>query len=103
MSSQGARHVVNVYAADAGSGRYYYYGIPQLGEAALPTALAIKDRVWIYGGKVAGQNGQFARTINDFSKTGGYTWRTETSMDGTHWTTVRGGSVKAVSMPEVRP
>ena len=95
-SNQGERHVVNVYTTEAGSGRHYYYGIPQPGESALPTALEIKDRVWIYGGKVAAQNGQFVRTVNDFSKAGGYVWRTETSVDGINWNPVRGGSVKAV-------
>ena len=102
-SSQGALHVLNVYTTDVASGRHFYYGIPQPGESALPTVLEIKDRVWIYGGKVPGQNGQFVRTVNDFSRSGGYAWRTETSTDGASWTAVRGGNVKAIPKAGEKP
>jgi hypothetical protein len=47
--------------------------------------LTISGHVWTYGGVARGDDGVFYRTINDFSSSGSYSWRQESSRDSVHW------------------
>jgi len=85
-SPDGERRVLNVFTFDPAAKRFVFYAITHPGDALSPVALSIQGPIWIYGGVAAGANGVTYRTVNDFSKPGVYTWRSESSKDGREWT-----------------
>lgn len=90
-SGADVRHALNVFTVDSATSRYFLYVIAQPGMPATATTIAIEGSRWTYGGgpTVAGQ--RRTRTINDFSQNDSYTWWTESSDDGEHWTRIAGG------------
>ena len=95
----GERHALNLFTYDAATQKYFLYVVAQLGSASAPVSLSIQGTQWIYGGNAAAAGERRVRTINDFSNRDSYAWRTESSVDGEHWTTVTGGQARRVSDP----
>jgi len=86
-------HALNLYTFDPATGRYTYYGVTQPGQPVRPVPITIDGHLWFYGGATPDQGGTYRRTVNDFSARDSYTWRQESSSDGTHWTAgAHGGS-----------
>jgi hypothetical protein len=91
----GVQHVLNFFAR-AKNGSFVFYVVPNPGDTLRPVPLTINGPIWTYGGMSAGPNGQWFRTINDFSKRDEYSWRLETSDDGKSWRTTNGGRSQRV-------
>jgi len=94
---QGEQHATNLYAYDPATAKYTYYGLNHAGDRIEPVALTIDGPIWIYGGQTAGSDGVTYRTVNDFSGSGFYTWRRESSRDGKTWTMLAQGRSERVS------
>lgn len=94
------RHAVNVYTTNSTTGEHFYYGIVRPGADIASTRLEIVGRVWTYGGRAAAADGKFYRTVNDFTPSDRYEWRTEVSSDGLRWSVVRRGTAFRVHRPE---
>ena len=90
-SKSEVRHALNLFTFDPTTSRYYLYVVPQPGKPVATVTIAIEGTRWIYGGEPAAGAQRRFRTINDFSKPDSYTWWTESSDDGEHWTRVTGG------------
>ncbi|HKW02736.1 MAG TPA: serine hydrolase domain-containing protein [Vicinamibacterales bacterium] len=88
---QGVQHATNLYSYDPASGRYVYYGLNRVGDVVNPVPLTIEGAIWTYGGQSAGPDGVTYRTINDFSAGTSYTWKRQSTRDGTTWTTIAEG------------
>lgn len=90
----GIRHVEGLFTFDPATSHYFLYveGSPE--DTLKPVPIAIAGKVWTYGGVAPAPNGKWWRTINDFPGGSSYTWRLESSDDGTTWTRVMGGSSK---------
>jgi hypothetical protein len=84
-------HALNVFTFDATRSKYFLYVVPQPGSPATLVPIVIDGTRWIYGGDVPASGGRRVRTINDFSDRDSYTWWTESSDDGEHWTRMTGG------------
>ncbi len=82
----GPRHALNLFTFDATTGKFTFYALGQPGDAMRPVPLAIDRHIWIYGGRARDGNGNWSRTVNDFTAKGSYTWRLESSTDGERWT-----------------
>jgi hypothetical protein len=96
-SPEGVQHALNFFTRDPRSGRFVFYVIGNPGDTIRPVPLTIDGAVWTYGGQTAGPNGQTWRTINDFSKSGEYTWKAQKSTDGKTWTTTAQGRSERVA------
>jgi hypothetical protein len=95
-SQSDVRHALNLFTFDSATARYYLYVVQQPGKPAVAVAITIEGTRWIYGGEATAAGQQRFRTINDFSESDSYTWWTESSADGEHWTRLTGGrSVRA--------
>lgn len=92
----GMRHAENLFTWDSTTSHYFLYVAQAPGDTLSPVPLAITGKVWTYGGLTAAPNGKWWRTINDFSTAGSYTWRLESSDDGSRWTRVMGGTSRRV-------
>ncbi len=90
-SQSNVRHALNLFTFDPGASRYYLYVVPQAGKPVATVTIAIEGTRWIYGGEPAAGAQRRFRTINDFSTPDSYSWWTESSDDGEHWTRVTGG------------
>lgn len=95
----GVQHATDLFTFDRGAGRYVFYVLGRPGDAMSPVALAIDRHVWTYGGRERNANGVYTRTVNDFTQSGAYTWRVESSSDGVHWTEGLHGRSRRVSAP----
>jgi hypothetical protein len=98
VAPDGTHHAVNLFTANDNGG-YTLYVMTQPGAALRPVPLTIDGTLWTYGGTAPDQNGVTRRTINDFSPAGAYLWRTESSRDGEHWTTLAHGRNRRVAQP----
>ncbi len=96
IAPDGEHHALDLYTFDPRSGKYFFYLVQQPGNFAQPVPLRIDGAIWTYGGTNAATDGRRFRTINDFSGKDTYSWRLETSTDGEHWTTTRGGHSERV-------
>lgn len=85
------RRVTNLFARDSIARAYVFYGMPTPGQSLSPVPLRIANHVWVYGGVGRDARGVLHRTVNDFTARDAYTWRAESSTDGTHWTVVAHG------------
>lgn len=92
----GMRHAENLFTWDSTTSRYFLYVAQAPGDTLAPVPLAIAGKIWTYGGLSPAPNGKWWRTINDFSATGSYAWRLESSDDGSSWTRVMGGTSRRV-------
>jgi hypothetical protein len=92
----GVQHALNFFAHNPKTGAFVFYVVPNPGDTLKPVPLAISGAVWTYGGRTAAANGQWFRTVNDFSKRDEYSWRLETSDDGKSWRTTNGGRSQRV-------
>ena len=90
-SPTGVRRALDLYAFDSTAHKFAFYVLGTPGDAMQPIDFAVDGTTWTYGGRVRAPNGNYNRTINDFSATGSYTWRAESSPDGEHWTVVAHG------------
>ncbi len=81
----GERHALNFFMPDSSGRRYVFYVLQRPGDPLRPVPLTINGRIWVYGGLEAGPDGTWHRTVNDFTAGSTYTWRQESSSDGTHW------------------
>jgi hypothetical protein len=95
----GEQHAIDLMTFDRKAGKYVFYVLGTPGDVMNPVPLSIERHVWVYGGQRRGANGVFTRTVNDFSESGAYTWRAETSTDGVHWTEGVHGRSRRVSSP----
>lgn len=95
----GTRHAVNFFLVDSAAHRYVFYGLNKPGSAIEPTPLSIADHIWVYGGQERQRDGNYYRTVNDFSSGGTYVWRQEVSPDGVHWSATRHGRVTRQASP----
>ena len=82
----GTRRALNLFTFDPAAGKFFFYGLGQPGDGMRAVPLAIDRHVWIYGGLTRDANGNFGRTVNDFSAKDAYSWRLESSADGAQWT-----------------
>jgi hypothetical protein len=96
-SSSGQRHALNLYTFEPAGPKYFLYVVPQPGNPSAPVPIEIQGPRWTYGGTAAAPGERRARTINDFSDRDSYSWWTETSTDGEHWTRVTGGRATRVA------
>jgi hypothetical protein len=92
----GVQHALNFFARNPKTSAFVFYVVPNPGDTLRPVPLTIAGPIWTYGGKAAGPNGQWFRTINDFTKRDEYSWRLETSDDGKSWRTTNGGRSERV-------
>lgn len=92
----GVRHAENLFTWDSVSSHYFLYVAQTPGDTLSPVPISIAGKVWTYGGLSPAPNGKWWRTINDFSATGSYAWRLESSNDGSSWTRVMGGTSRKV-------
>ena len=92
----GERHALNLFTFNSTTGSYSFYVLGQPGDPMRPVALAIKGKIWIYGGQAPGPDGRTYRTVNDFSAPGSYTWRQESSSGGEQWTAGAHGQSRRV-------
>ena len=81
----GVRHSLSLFTFDPLDRKYLFYALGKPGDPMHPVPLAISGRIWIYGGLTAGPDSTRYRTVNDFSATGTYLWRQESSKDGEKW------------------
>jgi len=88
---EGERHALSLFTYDAADGKFVFYTVGQPGDAIGPVPLAIDRHIWIYGGRTRDNSGKFFRTVNDFTASDSYSWRSESSTDGEHWTPGIGG------------
>jgi len=95
----GVRHAHNLFTFEPTTAKYFLYVVQQPGTAAPPVPFAIQGPRWIYGGGSLQPGQRQVRTINDFSAPDAYTWWTESSDDGEHWTKQTGGRSSRVSRP----
>lgn len=84
-SSNGEQHATDLFTFDHATRRYIFYVLGKPGDVMNPVPLAIDGHVWTYGGQQRNANGVYTRTVNDFTQSGVYTWRVESSTDGAHW------------------
>ena len=82
----GKRHALNLFTFDPNAKKFFFYVLGQPGAGMQAVPLSIDRHVWTYGGQARDANGQFSRTVNDFTAKDSYSWRVETSRDGEHWT-----------------
>jgi hypothetical protein len=94
QSQTGEARALNLFTFDATSRRYVLYVVSHLGDPVEPVSLAIEGALWIYGGKGGDTDGTIHRTVNDFSSTGVYYWRQESSKNGKDWTVGAHGQSK---------
>jgi len=92
----GVQHVLNFFTHNSKTGAFVFYIVPNPGDTLTPVPLGINGLIWTYGGLSPAPNGKWFRTINDFSKKDEYSWRLETSDDGTSWRTANGGRSQRV-------
>lgn len=86
VTPNGPRTAVSIFVPDSSADQFVLYVLTRGGESLAPVALNIRGNTWTYGGGVASSDGQFYRTVNDFSRTDVYAWRQESSKNGTQWT-----------------
>ena len=92
----GVRHALSLFTFDPGAGRFVFYTLGQPGDQMRPVALTIDRHIWIYGGQARDANGNWSRTVNDFTAKDSYSWRVESSTDGERWTPGIHGASKRV-------
>ncbi|GEM_PF-2870128 len=92
----GDRADLNLFTFAAATGKYALYHLSPRGGPMQPVPLAIQGHIWTYGGDAPSQDGKWYRTINDFTAGTTYTWRAESSSDGTTWTVGAHGSSRRV-------
>jgi len=92
----GVRHALNLFTFDRAAGKFVFYVLSQPGDPMRPVPLAIDRHVWIYGGQTRDANGNFSRTVNDFTAKDSYAWRLESSTDGERWTSGAHGMSRRV-------
>ncbi|HKV52780.1 MAG TPA: hypothetical protein VJO52_16415 [Gemmatimonadaceae bacterium] len=90
-SARGIQRALNFFVVDSAAGRYAHYVLGASRDLSPPTPVAIAKHVWTYGGHERSSDGNYYRTINDFSPHDSYTWRQESSRDGVHWAVIRHG------------
>lgn len=91
------QHALNLFTRNTTDNRFALYVVMRPGDAVDAIAFSIEGSIWTYGGSKAAPNGQTYRTINDFSLPNSYTWRQESSTDGTTWTVGAHGRSRRVN------
>ena len=92
----GNRRALNVFTVDTTGAAFVFYNLSRVGDAMVPVRLVIENHIWAYGGGERAGDGQFHRTINDFSNRAAYTWRLESSSDSVHWVPSLGGKSRRI-------
>jgi len=92
----GVRHALSLFTFDAAAEKFVFYTLGQPGDAMRPVPLTIDRHIWIYGGQARDANGNWSRTVNDFTAKDSYAWRLESSTDGERWTPGIHGASKRV-------
>lgn len=95
----GEQHATDLYVFDRTTGKFVFYVLGKPGDAMNPVPLSIEHHVWTYGGQQRNANGAYTRTVNDFTQSGLYRWRIESSADGVHWTDGLHGLSRRVTSP----
>lgn len=90
-SPGGVRRALDLYTFDSTAHQFVFYVLGKAGDAMQPIDFAVEGKIWTYGGRARAPNGNYNRTINDFSASDSYTWSAESSPDGEHWTVVAHG------------
>lgn len=90
-SPAGVRRALDLYTFDSTAHKFAFYVLGKPGDTMQPIDFAVDGTTWTYGGRVRAPNGNYNRTINDFSAGESYTWRAESSPDGERWTAIAHG------------
>ncbi len=92
----GPHTALNLFTVQAADGRYELYVLNRPGEPMYQVQFTIEGPIWTYGGEAPDADGQFARTINEFSGSDTYTWRQESRANGEEWKTVSQGRSRRI-------